>query len=221
MAQGYCLDESNLKDKYQRNKVRHQLLPVLAEYNPRIVQSLALQPRSVEKKISYCNWQPKRPIKMLSCLPWVLKANKLAEMPPGLKRRVLRLAYEEYAIPRGLFGGSLSYEHTEAVLALKDGQKLPLPKGLWIYRDGDELIFSLRLPEQENDFSGRSIPVDIKEWQSLCGGAWQYRAEVALDPGGLTDRDEMIALPLEWLPRLSFRTRRDGDIFAPGPHGGA
>jgi len=43
----YCLDESNLEDKFLRNKIRLKLLPLLKELNPNITQNLYNLSRSI------------------------------------------------------------------------------------------------------------------------------------------------------------------------------
>ncbi len=43
----YCLDESNLEEKFLRNKIRLKLFPLLKELNPNIVQNLYNLSRSI------------------------------------------------------------------------------------------------------------------------------------------------------------------------------
>lgn len=53
----YRLDKSNQETKYLRNKIRHQLLPLLATYNPNIKQTLADTARVLQSEVSYFSSQ--------------------------------------------------------------------------------------------------------------------------------------------------------------------
>ena len=213
--QGFCLDQSNLGDKYLRNKLRHHLLPSLKEYNPRIIHSLGSMAEILRGENELLNLATAGALEDIRLASEGIKVDKLKALPLALKRRVLRLAYEEYAMPRGLFTGSLSFERTEAVLALKDGQRLVLPKGLWFYRRGNELLFSENLPEDSRCQYNSTIPVQLSDWQPLFDG-WQYRAEIKNSmPQDVIEKEHMIVLPPEYLSHLYFRTKKDGDIISP------
>jgi tRNA(Ile)-lysidine synthase len=154
-------DSSNADTTYTRNRIRHQLLPALAEFNPRVKKQLAQVATLARDEEAY--WQAE----LAKLLPSLLLPGKavrgggratetiygnqslsieierLRNLHPALQRRVLRAAGAE-------LGFSVNFEDTARLLAICDlggpeetrhrsNAKLELEKGLRAERTPREL----------------------------------------------------------------------------------
>ena len=92
-------DASNAKDVYTRNRIRHLLIPMLAEFNPRIVEALAGMGERLsldEEALSLVAWEAFRDAaSVVEQGRAVLRCGALAPYPKGVRMRVLRIAYEQ------------------------------------------------------------------------------------------------------------------------------
>lgn len=160
-------DSSNVDVAYTRNRVRHELMPLLREYNPNLDQALGNMAELAREEEA--RWQ----VELARILPQVLLPGKpvrgggrsvgtapgsggvaieierLRSMDPVLRRRVLRSAARQ-------IGSRLSFEETARLLALcgfqahstvtgRVGSVLQLSKQLRAERSIRELrLFSVR-----------------------------------------------------------------------------
>ncbi|MGN0962004.1 MAG: tRNA lysidine(34) synthetase TilS, partial [Clostridia bacterium] len=133
----YREDLSNEDTVYTRNKVRKELLPLMREINPDIIEALFRLSLSLEADeaylermalLSYEENLSRRGDELILNLPPDLYRE------PALARRWIRMAAKE----RGV---ELSFERTEAVRFLSVGKTLPLTAGLWVTRDYNHLVF--------------------------------------------------------------------------------
>ena len=137
---GYCeeynimprLDSSNLSLSPLRNRVRLKLLPLLKSYNPRIAEALLRMARIAADDLTF--------IEQAGMGCWtriaqrqkdtiILDKEKLLELPPALKRLVLRISLEK------LIGNLKDIEarHIEGIMEALNkpaGRSLNLPSGL-------------------------------------------------------------------------------------------
>ncbi len=161
--QAWREDASNRDVSLTRNKVRHELMPVLRGFNPGVDESLARMAEIARDEEAY--WQaetarvlpqvilPGRPVRgggravgtavgEQSC---AVEISRLAAMAPALRRRVVR------AVGKSV-GSRLSAEETAKVLALagfggvagitgRPGSRLELHGGLRVERSARELQF--------------------------------------------------------------------------------
>ena len=153
LGQDWREDTSNRHLTFTRNRIRHELLPLLEGWNPRLRQHLAQMAVLAREEETW--WQAelaRQAPQML--LPGravrgggraageglgaglAIEVNRLAALAPALQRRVVRYAAEQ-------FGASLDFDATEAVRSLalggRAGQKLMLPQGLRAERTAREL----------------------------------------------------------------------------------
>ncbi len=167
-GQGWRADSSNLDTTLMRNRVRHELMPVLRGFNPAVDLSLAGMAEIARDEEAF--WQ----MEMVRLMPQVVLPGKpvrgggravgtavgeqscsveivrLASMPSALRRRMVR------AVARSI-GVRLSAEETGKVLALaglgsvgsvhgaeiagRIGSRLELGNGLRVERSARELRF--------------------------------------------------------------------------------
>ena len=217
-------DPSNRKPVYTRNRIRHEVLPVLEHFNPRIIEALATEADLLRDENEA----------VAAMLPGIMQTvlrrdgeavrigrDEFNRLLPALRRRVLRKAME-------LAAGEDAVDHTwirtgEAlgfIAEAQSGRTMELPGGLLLEREYDELVICAR--EQETVFC---IPLAVPGETKVPSA--RLAIEIILlapppDPGAdggnylwqaVFDYDKM-SLP------LYLRNRRPGDRFCPAGMGG-
>ncbi len=140
---GYCLengiavrkDLGNALPRFTRNRVRSQLMPALAEYNPRIIEALNRLAETSGLVVDYVESQ----VDALweQCVKedggWLVMDSKtLAEQRPLMARLLLRRAYLELAgDPRRLYQSHL--RDMANLIEAPPGKSLRLPRGLYLH----------------------------------------------------------------------------------------
>jgi len=148
----YRSDSTNATSVYRRNRIRHEVLPLLCAFNPRIVEGLAREAEilaadaSILEEVERERWQVI--VKEVSSGRVVIDNDRLAAQPIGLQRRLLRRAL---ALVRGKSTG-LTFRHVDdvvdRVVGGAHGAGLNLPGGVRVERDGDLLMVVKRLGEK-------------------------------------------------------------------------
>ena len=153
LGESWVTDSSNLTDAYARNRLRHQVMPVLRALNPRFAEHALRTSELLRRDEAYFedlaaqflethgkreNGTLRLPVSALSALAYPVCA------------RVLRL----------LCGPALEAGHVEAVCALledgRSGRSADVP-GMRVRREMDELVFGARAPET---LPARELPPD-------------------------------------------------------------
>jgi tRNA(Ile)-lysidine synthase len=221
MGEGWREDASNADIRVPRNRLRHEVVPLLEDLAPGAVKALARHAALAADDEAYLTAvaEGKGPL---------LDADFLTAQPPAIARRLVRIAAETVAP-----GRTLSLKHVEAVRRLaatdKPRSRLDLP-GLLVQKTGSALHFSeapmlmrnqsqpwmawperlllspgsVDLPEVGLTLEARPAtgapPAVSKTSGSAAGsgGAWQ----VSISAASVT-------------PSLIVRNRRPGDRFQP------
>jgi len=126
------IDTSNLSLSPLRNRIRHQLLPLLESYNPQVAEALLRTSRIVSDDLAFLDNETDRLWNKVSQKQEntiTLDKEGLLELPSALKRYLLRRAIED------LLGNLKDIEsrHIEEImdaLTKPAGKKLSLPGGL-------------------------------------------------------------------------------------------
>ena len=113
LGQDFRDDESNLDRRFLRNRVRHELLPFLAEFNPRAAAALARTATVLQDEGRYLDRRVTRRLRE----PGVVEAGALSiaalrRLPAVLRARAIR----RWLAAQGLAGAS--HAHVQAILAL-------------------------------------------------------------------------------------------------------
>lgn len=215
-------DATNADPKFLRNRLRHDLLPLLAaHYSPRIGEALARVARGCREAAEALRVLVRQLLPDLvreEASGWLVLAEPLRRLPPGAQKACLREALIDLA---GLPG--LRATHLAALAALleegREGSRVRLPGGQTVERVRE----GLHLPRP----AAPPAPVPLA-----------VPGETVAAPFGLTLTAELLAPPaplpadprwealFDWdaLPRpLVLRPRRPGDRFVPfgGPGGKA
>jgi tRNA(Ile)-lysidine synthase len=153
-GQGWREDSSNRHLTYTRNRIRHELLPLLEGWNPRLREHLAQMAQLDRDEEAWWTSEVAKvaPQLLLRGRPvrgggresgdgLALDVTRLAALAPALQRRLLRFAAED-------LGANLDFPSTEALRALalcgKAGQRLELVQGLRAERTPRELRLAIQ-----------------------------------------------------------------------------
>jgi tRNA(Ile)-lysidine synthase len=153
LGQDWREDSSNRHLTFTRNRIRHELLPLLEGWNPRLREHLAQMAELAHDEEAW--WQgelarlapqlilPGKPARgggRAGSEGLAIEVSRLAALTPALQRRLVRHAAEQ-------LGGGLDFAATEAVRSLmlggRAGQRLALPQGLCAERTARELRLSV------------------------------------------------------------------------------
>lgn len=209
-------DASNRDPAYLRNRVRHELLPELAQYNPAVTVSLGitaqllgdeddlLEALAVEAAETICTFMDESAVCSISAL---------LRQPVALRRRIYRLLFQHVSGHLRHF----SHLHTEAIETLTAGEKpnasLNLPDGITLARAYD------RLAMQKN----RPVKACIRERVITGPGRYQlengssllieHAGEKAAMPSGAGERVQfdLEKAPFPWI----IRSYQPGDRIRP------
>ncbi|MEW6192509.1 MAG: tRNA lysidine(34) synthetase TilS [Bacillota bacterium] len=212
-----CLDASNLQTVYLRNRIRHELLPLLErDYNPGAAAALCRLAAIAREEDEYVGAEAAKiyaEIRTAAGNGVALLTRPLAVLPRALARRVVRLGHKEAAgVPY-----ELDYLHTEEVLGLLSrgaGKELALPHGVRVLRTYETLVFTCGQEPEVPDFSyplnlpGATL---VPELSLLVEARLE---EPGPDPAALPPSEALLDFDRLNLPLL-VRRRRPGDLFHP------
>jgi tRNA(Ile)-lysidine synthase len=218
-------DETNADRSIPRNRVRHELMPLLREYSPAIERVLAREAgiaREDEDRLQQEAIELAGSIVLRGKRGIELDVERLRSAPPALASRVVRLALEQGA-PGRFFGAG----DVERVLTMAGDSRpiaLDLP-GQTASRVGDRIV--LGAPAEAAFSNSFRFPLSIPGEVMLTD--WSVSAEtleVGSAPGSWSRRRPeetaavaTVAIDALRLP-LSVRNRRRGDRFRPLGMGG-
>ncbi len=159
-------DETNARDDYQRNYVRHRVLPAITARFPHAEEAMGRTARIFADEDDYFRKEARRFLKAEGnasldgpCL-WV-RWKQLQELHPALRRYALRLACPV----------KLDAATTEALMAMKPGQKMNLPEEGRAECSGEYLHFILANPAPPTP--GKLI---VQPWYGETGNGKRVQA---------------------------------------------
>jgi tRNA(Ile)-lysidine synthase len=205
-------DESNRSSAYRRNRVRHELLPALERFNPRIEDALVRLAASARDDASYVESVVSGAIEPRED-GLQLAREQLSVWPASLRRQALRLALQRLADD----GDGFSARHVTAlerlVLKGRTGDHLDMPQGLKADLTRDALVMQDAAP-------GSPVLPDLAVRLTVPGEA---RIGVLIVGAGLeAPRDAVSAVADATAvgEALTVRGRRPGDRMQPLGMGG-
>ena len=219
----YREDPANRDMRFTRNRVRHQLLPSLRDYNPRISESLVRLAQAVSKDADFLDGETERAWAELvreAGDAVILDRAALSLRPPALQTRLLRRAYFQLA-------GSLrrlQSSHVEAMLGLLEsapGREVALPMELRLTSTYDSVTMCLAVvshtsPKPLEGLHRLEAPVAPAEIAVTQIPGWCVTVGWVDEPDGIPTEALEAVLDLgEDVPELWVRGRRRGDRFHP------
>src|SRR5438132_3502630 len=163
----YRSDSSNAKKMYQRNRIRHDLLPKLQAFNPRLVEALARTAELLREEAVFLEEveQARWSAILIESTPGrvVLDGEGFARTPPALQRRLLRRAWKAV---RGTSAG-LTYRHVASVLhqfvARTGDASVNLPGGISAGRLRNRVIMESadRQPVDDDPSWASGVPLPV------------------------------------------------------------
>jgi tRNA(Ile)-lysidine synthase len=210
LGQEWREDSTNRHLGFTRNRIRHELLPLLESWNPQLREHLAQMAALAHDEEAWWRQElarvapqlllPGRPVRgggRAGGDGLALDVTRLAALPVAMQRRLLRFAAEQ-------LGAGLDFPSTEALrelaLAGRAGQKCELAGGLRAERSAREL----RLTMEAAAASGETTPEAVPEYRIAIPG------EVAAPAFGLRLRIELSS------PHPSPHPGTDGQVPGAG-----
>ena len=133
----FCMDATNRLTKYERNRVRHELLPLLAkEYNPQIIDALSDLAATAGEDYNFISAHAHRQFEKnvtVSLKKVKMDLKGVGRQHPAVLRLILRKMVESL----GQDQAALSFEHVHALenLAVQNGNgAVDLPYHLRAYK---------------------------------------------------------------------------------------
>jgi tRNA(Ile)-lysidine synthase len=215
----YVIDSSNLDTRYLRNKIRLELLPLLLEDQPRLIEHLGKLAFILREDNNYLDEEAEQ---------WVgreaerrnngnifIPLSSFIKLSQAVRSRVIRNVFMK--ICKSL--RRIDFSHIQSVHALALGKKpqglLDLPNGLRVKRIYDGLVFTLEVEQKPCDFfyplegSGTFHLEKIGRSLTLT----ELEGGVDLDLGHSTQTAYLDAAKLRY--PLVARNFRPGDKFVP------
>jgi tRNA(Ile)-lysidine synthase len=195
LGQDWREDSSNRNLSFTRNRIRHELLPMLENWNPKLREHLAQMAELARDEEAWWRAEVERlaPQMILHGRPVrgggraasgeigegvALDVTRLAAMAPALQRRLLRRATQE-------LGASLDFEATESLRAIalagRAGQRLELAGGLRTERTPREV--RLKQEPEHSETGGKEKGARTPEYRGkipgeIDGPAFGVRLEI-------------------------------------------
>ncbi|MDE6834749.1 MAG: tRNA lysidine(34) synthetase TilS [Ruminococcus sp.] len=150
IGQDYVTDSTNLSDDYTRNKIRHQVLPVLTGINPSLIETSVNSIDAIRSENSMIE---------------ELTEKALSECRNGNKLHGLNKFHEvirKRCIARLLSENSLSYSYDRLIKAdriLTDGGKINISGDIFFVSDGQNAELKKILPAQNPEFLSTELEI--------------------------------------------------------------
>ena len=221
-------DPGNLLPRFTRNRMRHELLPAMEAFNPRVKEALARLARTAQLGTDYIGGELARvwpDLARAEGCSVVLDVAVLGGLHPLIRLAALRRAYSHVA------GDTrrLEESHLKAMAdftSAPQGRMLGLPRGLRLYTAPGKLVLGrgegpdCLFPPLEGEHA-MSLPSGAGDSASTIAG-WSVTASLLTVPPGLVQEPFTAHLDLDVTgQRLWVRTRQPGDRFQPlGMQGG-
>lgn len=224
-------DPSNEQEIYLRNRVRHRLLPLLEEYNPKVKEAFYRESELLQEENDFLTRYTEEMIPRLGVEKKKRSVSfdleRLRSLHPALQRRIVRWGLDQ--LHPGLKG--IGFHHIETVLlkalAGRTGKRYPLPHHLWVEKGYTELVLRKNPLKEEQAASFQSArpetilfpspdPIDLPEWGLRLSVSLHRNREnrPAFSTCAASFDFDRISNP------LTLRRWRAGDSFVPAGMGG-
>ena len=215
-------DSGNQLMQFTRNRIRHELLPVLERYNPRVREALVRLAHSASLEVDYLEAEVQRAWASIATQEGstiVLDRGALSALHPLMRRMVLRRAYQRLTGDTSRLG-EVHLKAMESAAVAPAGKVLELPRGVRLHTGygrlnlGRDPTTACPLPCLNGEHELR-LPISVDEVITEIPG-WRIAARL-LPPSSAAVGDELTAcLDIDVTDDVvTVRTRLPGDRFQP------
>jgi len=175
----YRTDETNSSLEFTRTLVRNQILPALAEINPRIVESISRATENIagdedvlkELALSLLS-RARQDDSSTGDQKKAYSVAAILEQPPGMRRRIIAEALRVTSRnPLNNTGVEFTSAHVSAVETLlkqsSSGKRVVLPGGLEIWREYDSLVLK---PSGSGQDAPYQVEISSPSGEAEAGG---------------------------------------------------
>lgn len=205
-------DSSNRDKSFARNRLRHEVLPILQDMNPNLVSSVALTVRSLREDQAYLEARALELFREAHRAEdgMVIATNCLGMVPKALAVRVILRMLEEIEAP------APSQVHLSGIIAIAQGAdpsaSLHLPGGILIQRVYGDILIAWDFKHEPLPPLGET-PLDLNGVTEI--GTWQVSCRELLCPAELPQSKMTVYLDAQKVcAPLVLRSRQMGDVLA-------
>ncbi len=209
----YMIDRSNLSLQFTRNKIRHQIIPLLIKINPRAKEAIHRLALIASEAYSLLREEAERRMEELieRRTKSLLQINLayLSSLHPALGKEALRITL-------GKFVGDMSEigsEEVERILEMEEGEALSLPGNLQARRRGETLL----LRKGKGKVIPYEVTIQVPGWTSIPQAGLEIEAKIV--EGNFLIKDPAcleVTLDMDKITgRLVARNWRTGDKMVP------
>ncbi len=222
-------DSSNDSLDFQRNRIRHLLIPDLERYNPQFREAVLRMSHSLKGDYTFMMeivgnaWE--RLVVTLDEKTVTFNSDLLSKSPLGLQRNLVRQAMQLLR-PGVDISFAVLERATRVINSSVPSARTDLKEGLQMFRESS-LVYICTL-DAEFPFDlwpqmpqGKHLVLSLPGEVCLAGG-WKFTCErwplpaLAWEQAKRNDDPFQVWLDAEGLPEsFELRTRRPGDLFAP------
>lgn len=183
----YVTDSTNIDTRFTRNKIRHEIIPMLCDINPSFIEGIAELTRLVRSDADYLD-ETALAVEFTKGAEPSISRKALLELPEGIAGRVVKLMYaatfrEDRCTPDT---PDLSYRHVSAVIDLVSGPSVSgevhLPGRITAYCRYGELAM-----RKDNNVSDECVPLILGLTRF---GRWEIEAELITSESAVTDLND-------------------------------
>lgn len=218
----FRIDSSNVKPIYFRNKIRHELIPILKRYNPNLINVLSRQADIVREDHTYLEQLATNAlgVSKRNALFGLLNLQRgyLTTLPLAIRRRVIRLALQSLVGVRTWPSFDAVERVLEQVIDGQSGSEVVL-YGIRIRRDYDNIHFETEKSgspfPKRSSMTTQTVSIPSQSIWPLTGQTLKVSLETASE-------ENQIMSPLQakldaetFSPYLVLRTWEPGDKFYP------
>ena len=196
-------DSTNGEDLYTRNRLRHEVMPVLTAINPAFAKTAGRTAELLRRDADHLDSLAERFVQEHGCEN-ALPVKVLAELPEPVMSRVVRRMGQ----------GRISAVQTGAIMALKPGEVTDV-SGMRVGRTRERLVFDLRtkapIPERE---------LRWEEWTAIPEAGISVRICRGRRADEIHDVFTTFSFSCEKIyGKITIGARREGDAFRPAGRG--
>ncbi len=178
LSQGYRVDATNIDQRYDRNKIRHKIIPSLGEVNDRAIMHMNQAAVLVGEVADYINAQAQE-ILAETVNGQSLAVQPLRDLPDFMIREVLHLFLQKF-IPGAKDISASHLQSMQELLDMQVGKEVHLPKG-WRVRRSYEGIQLVQPREEEPEVVSCEVVIAKEELEEKSLSVTYGKCELILE----------------------------------------